>query len=260
MFQLTREETDQLRRVLQDWEMESEQIKNFSCPFERWEYDPVFGPGMTIPKTKGYGDLKYVKPDKGRFRIEKLEHYTPGAAPNDPPTFQAKKGEVGEQWVCDGKFVYEYKFDQKKLVCYEIPKEMQGKAIVDGPLPFLFGAKKDQLLARYDMKVTEETANEVRLDAWPLRRDDAANYQHVEVILAKPRMLPTAMRVHLPNGKSSMVYIFKPATVNNPLSSVIDWFEQPRTPFGWEKVIERAPEPPPADNRQAIQPGQPQPR
>jgi TIGR03009 family protein len=260
MFQLTQAQTAQLHRVLKSWEDEGDQIKNFACEFERWEYDPVFGPGTEIPKTKGYGDLKYVKPDKGRFHIEKLEHYTPGATPNDPPTYEVKKGEFGERWVCDGEWVYEYKFDQKKLVCYEIPAEMQGKAIVDGPLPFLFGAKKNQLLARYDMKVTDESDEQVWIDAWPLRREDAANYQHVEVILSKPRMLPSAMKVYMPNGKTSMVYIFKPASVNNALSSIIDFFEQPRTPFGWEKVIEKAPESPPAENRQAAQPGQQIPR
>jgi TIGR03009 family protein len=256
LFQLTKEQADQLHRALLKWEQEGDQIKNFACQFERWEYDAVFGPGKDIPKTKGYGELKYVKPDKGRFQIDKLEHFTPGATPQDPPTYVAKPGEYGEKWVCDGKSVYEYKFDLKKLVCYEIPKEMQGKAIVDGPLPFLFGAKEKQLLARYDMKVTEENDNQVWLDAWPLRREDAANYQHVEVILSKPRMLPTAIQVYMPNGKTRMVYMFKPATVNNALGSIIDWFEQPRTPFGWEKVIERAPEPPPAENRQATQPGQ----
>lgn len=259
MFQLSPDETDQLHRVLKAWEDEGDQVKNFACEFERWEYDPVFGPAQD-PKTKGYGELKYVKPDKGRFHVKKIEHFTPAANPTDPPTYQVKKDEFGEQWVCDGKWVYEYKFDQKKLVSYEIPKEMQGKAIVDGPLPFLFGAKKNQLLARYDMKVTEETKEQVWIDAWPLRREDAANYQHVEVILSKPRMLPNALKVHMPNGKTSMVYIFKPASVNNALSSIIDFFEQPRTPFGWEKVIERAPAPPPAENRQATQPGQPIPR
>jgi TIGR03009 family protein len=260
MFQLTPEQRDQLHRALKAWEAEGDQIKNFACPFQRWEYDAVFGPGSNIPKTKGYGELKYVKPDKGRFQIDKLEHFTPGATPNDPPTYVAKQGEFGEKWVCDGKWVYEYKFDLKKLVSYEIPKEMQGKAIVDGPLPFLFGAKEKQLLARYDMKVTEETDDQVWIDAWPLRREDAANYQHVEVILSKPRMLPTAIQVYMPNGKTRMVYMFGAASVNNALSGIIDWFEQPRTPFGWEKVIERAPAPPPAENRQATQPSQPVPK
>ena len=55
-----------------------------------------------------------------------------------------KKDAIGEHWVCDGQNVYEYRHDQKQLVVRPIPPAMQGKAIVDGPLPFLFGAEAAQ--------------------------------------------------------------------------------------------------------------------
>ena len=55
---------------------------------------------------------------------------------------------IGEHWVCDGTSIYEYRTEQKQLVERPIPKEMQGKAIVDGPLPFLFGAEAAKLKQR----------------------------------------------------------------------------------------------------------------
>ena len=62
---------------------------------------------------------------------------------------------IGEHWVCDGENVYEYRHDQKQLVVRPIPPAMQGQAIVDGPLPFLFGAEADKLKARYWMRAEQ---------------------------------------------------------------------------------------------------------
>ncbi len=58
-------------QVLMMWEKQSDRINTYNCAFERWEYDPVFGPGDEIPLTKSHGQLTYAKPDKGSFKIDR---------------------------------------------------------------------------------------------------------------------------------------------------------------------------------------------
>ena len=57
--------------------------------------------------------------------------------------------------------MFEYRHDQKQLVERPIPPQLQGQAIVDGPLPFLFGAEAAKLKARYWMRI-EQQANRTR--------------------------------------------------------------------------------------------------
>lgn len=241
-FQLTPQEQARVDQVLQLWEKESQKIKTFRCPFERLEYDPVFlAGGEKTPVTKSRGQLKYAKPDKGLFRIDTITRY------NAKMGTWEKSDEAGEYWVCDGKAVYEFNALKKQLIVRELPPELQGKAIADGPLPFLFSADARKLKQRYFIRITNVTDSEIWLQAFPRFQRDAANYRQVELILNREQFLPSALQVHAPNGKNRTVYLFQiaQAKVNDPLERFIGVFQQPRTPYGWKKVVEPAPRPGP---------------
>src|SRR5690606_37857906 len=141
---------------------------------------------------------------------------------------------VGEHWVCDGKSVFEYRHEQKQLVERPIPPSMQGQAIMDGPLPFLFGAERNKLMARYWLRVMGETNNEIWLEALPKDQRDAANFKSVKVILDRQQILPKAMEVNPPDGIRH-VYKFDlaKASINSPLARLGALFSRPRTPFGY---------------------------
>ena len=63
-----------------------------------------------------------------------------------------------------GQSIFEYKFNDKKLVERPLPPEMRGERIADGPLPFLFGPKADEMKARYWIRViTPEDAKKMDL-------------------------------------------------------------------------------------------------
>ncbi len=122
-FQLSPVEQQFVDQILQMWEDSSSKIKTFDCRFERWEYDPVFGPGGDTPMIKSEGQLTYSKPDKGSFKIEKISRYKPkdpNVAPQ-PADWVLQKHEVGEHWVCDGNAVFEYKHEKKQLVVQPLP-------------------------------------------------------------------------------------------------------------------------------------------
>jgi len=270
--------------VLAEWERESMKVHRFECKFKRWEFEPVFGPrdGKTA-KTFATGELKYQDPDKGLLRVLTLQEYV-GVLPNGKPNYQPavewddkqKKQvpKIGEHWVCDGVNIFEFDNRQKLVVQRILPKAMQGKAITEGPLPFLFGAKAAAIKARYWIRPKDPPAgvtNEYWLEAWPKNRQDAANFKFVKVVIAQDDFMPSKLSVYLPhdpkNSPARIDYVFEDRQAifkGDPritLEKVQLWrrdFFEPATPFGWKKVKEnleplpvaKGPQPPPPQARQ----------
>jgi TIGR03009 family protein len=253
-FQLNAIEQGYLDQVLSSWQTESGKVTIFQCPFERWEYNKAFGPGENIPLNKNKGDLGYKKPDQGSFQITEVRVWDPAAK-----DWVVKKDAIGEHWVCDGENVYEYRHDQKKLIVRPIPPALRGQAIVDGPLPFLFGADAAKLKARYWLRAEDQPGTgSILIQALPKLPGDAADYKQVDVMLDRAKMMPKAMQVHMPN-EDRHVYMFDVdrAAVNGLSQKIMALFQAPRTPWGWQKVVEELPQeqPGPGAGRQALDAG-----
>ena len=239
--------------VLVEWERESAKVNYYECTFERWEFEPVFGPRDGNPKTLASGVLKYQSPDKGLFRVENLQQYVPPAQPGGKPHFVVPKGEFGEHWVCNGVSIFEFDNRQKKLFERVLPKEMQGKAIADGPLPFLFGAQAATIKQRYWIKPLtppDGVNNEYWLEAWPKSRQDSANFKFVQVVIAQNDFMPSALAVYMPNynpktNPARIEYQFadRKARLKSEKFKAADlqfWkaqFYEPKTPLGWKKEV-----------------------
>lgn len=242
--------------VLNWWEQSSSKIERYRCQFTRWEYDPAFV--KADPKTGkspairvSYGEIKYAKPDKGLFKVTKSLHYNAPKNSGEKEQYLPQEGEVGEHWVCDGKSIFEFDSAKKKLIEHQLPPSMQGQAIVDGPLPFLFGANAAKIQERYWVGVfTPKTAKgEYWLEAWPKRSEDAKNYRKVEIIIDEKDFLPKAIQIYNHAGNSqnpsSSVLTFEKREVNfaenplDPLGVFSRQFHQPGTPFGWKKEVQK---------------------
>jgi TIGR03009 family protein len=240
--------------VLVAWEKTSDGIVTFKCNFKRWEHDPAFGPkDPKIPFTYGEGIIQYAKPDKGMFKVEKLLKYNPPAKEGDKIQWL---DQIGEQWICDGRSIFEFDTRGKKLIQRILPKAMQGQAIADGPLPFLFGAKAATIKARYWIRPLDppaERQGEYWLEAVPRFRQDAANFQKVSIILDEKDFLPKALDIYAPNynpktNRAHSEYAFdKRETTLKGDKNLLDpswmlfWkkqFYEPKVPSGWTKVVE----------------------
>jgi TIGR03009 family protein len=251
-FQLNQLQQTALDTVLTSWQLKNKQIKTFQCSFQRWEYDPVFGPNNNIPLYKNQGQLTYNQPDKGSFEITETNKWQagnppPGGPPNAPTpgNWNKQTDAIGDHWVCDGKSVYQYRPDLKQLVEHPIPPQMQGQQIADGPLPFLFGADADKLKQRYWMKLDQQQnqdPTQIWIIALPKFQAQAADFTEVDVILDAKELLPLYMQVWMPN-RSHHTYIFdiKRASVNNPIARFQALFSRPSVPFGWKLVVENIP-------------------
>jgi TIGR03009 family protein len=245
--------------VLNYWEQRSKTVERYRCTFQRFEYDPVFGP-RNIYKTYSEGIIRYEVPDKGLFKVEKIKHFTPPTQPGQQPTYTTREGEMGEYWICDGRYVYEHDHKNKRLIQRELPPHMRGKAIAEGPLPFLFGAEAEKVKQQYwirPLDVPQEAQDAIWLEAYPKTRKGAANFQKVHVVIDRKDFLPKGLVIFDRNfdpqrNPARTTFTFEKREVNwsETLQQVNIFrrsFYQPGVPLGWKKVIEKYDAPPDAE-------------
>ena len=234
-FVLSPAEQEQLDRVLAAWEERSSRIKTFECEFTRWEFDPVWGP-PNQPKRIVRGRIMYAAPDKGLFRVD--EEVVNG---------QLQAAVQPERWVCDGRSVYEYRFETKQIVETPLPPELQGKAITEGPLPFLFSAQAESLKRRYYMRIItpQNVRDEIWLEAFPRYQQEEANFQRAQLILKLPQLDIFALQLYHPSAQptSQSRTVFQFDRIKTNAVDFLRLFkEDPFKPLlpdsSWAKVVE----------------------
>lgn len=252
-FVLTPQQAAELDQVLNDWQRKSGEVKTLEATFTRWDYDPVFG-DPTQPKRAVNGKLRYAAPDKGYYELD----------------------DGSEKWICTGDAIFEFMKDLKEMREHPLPPEMRGKAIADGPMPFVLGVEAAKMKARYWIRIVTpqtELGKQVWLEVYPRHANDAANFQKVEVILTfafdgtqVTKLEPHALNLHKPNGQQRDVYLFTSLIVNSRLAQLGDFlglFVRPSAPLGWSHKVmdtQTAPAgPQPAGAGQPGTAGRPQP-
>lgn len=244
-FQLTPQERAELNEVLALWEAESDKVRTFSCNFTRLIYDPAWtGGDPKQPKSMDKGEIKYAAPDRGMFKDAETYNFVQNAMTKKWEPI--KDNNPGEYWTCSGTSIYTVDYKNKVIEERPLPKELQGKAITDGPLPFVFGAKAAALNSRYFIKIDtpKDVNNQVWLDVYPKFRGDAQNFSRVKLILTTPDMMPYGMEMYDPGAGtgnlSRTVILFEKNDKNNPLQAVNNWFSDfsvPKIPFGGFKHV-----------------------
>jgi TIGR03009 family protein len=262
-LQIDPKEAKWVEEVLGYWEARSNKIKTFECKFKRWDYDPIFGP-KTDAKTYAEGSIKYAEPDKGLFKVEKLLQYAPPVKTGDAASYVEQDANLGEHWICDGKVIYAFEGSKKQVTVTPLPPEMQGRAIADGPLPFMFGAKAATINARYWIHglppgsipgLPEGGKGKYCLEAVPKSRQDAQNFCQVWLVLDEKEFLPEIIEIFAPNfhpqqNPSRQTFVFLERVtkdqaglaaaakdVIDPLKLFHRNFFEPATPTGWKKVV-----------------------
>ncbi len=232
-FELTAAQQQELDQLLDAWEQAGKAIENFEVQFRRLEYTnlpPNAPPGAKpAPPVESTGEIKYKAPDKGLY-----------VARDD-------KGVEVDRWVTDGKTIYEFRPDPKEpmVVAHHLPPELQGKGIVDGPLPFLFGTEAAKLKARYWIRVVnlEKAPDQVMLEVKPRFMEDARNYEKAQVILRRKDLSMVGLQVFYPGGRIRKVHSFGEASINQSgaLAILQKDFSKPSIPFGWKLLEDPAP-------------------
>jgi TIGR03009 family protein len=248
------EQQQHVDQLLEYWQKSSDQIRRCTCEFTRWDYDPTYC-DYRNPQTQELaafavwrGEIRYAAPDKAMLETTELWKF---AMEGDDPTMeQSQDQNLKLKWMCDGKYVYEYDFVNKRLTDMSIPDAFQGDGLVNSPLPFLFGANRETLLNRFWIRpITPANAtDEYWLQVIPKRLQDARTYSRVELVIARQDFLPKSMILFSANydpkeNPVSQAYVFENRKINGHLSAIQDFlgnFIRPKTPFGWERVEQKS--------------------
>ena len=236
--------------VLTYWEHHSGKIQRYRSDFQRWEYDKAnFHPKDA--QTYATGKVMYAQPDKGLFEVTALQQ---GKQKEDGTIgYEVQQATEFEKWICDGTTVFEFDHRNKQLIERGLPPETQGKQIVEGPLPFLFGAKKAQIEARYWVRINPEKKDVFWLEAVPKQREDAANFRQIDIVIPDNKeFLPKAIILHHRGGtQTTFEFTGQETNWNEAFEKLVIWnraFFNPATPSGWKRVKE------PLSQQQTAQP------
>lgn len=250
-----------LDEILNYWEFKTSQIERYRCNFKRYEYEMTRRVTPTnqtnyefVNKTYTEGKIQYAAPDKGLFKAETIKHRTPPRQAGGPPVWQDQVDGPREHWVCDGESIFEFNHPDKQLVVRPLPPEMKGKQIAEGPLPFMFGAKAEQIKSRFWVHVItpKNAQNEFHLEAMPKTFQDAQNFRMLHIIIDGGDFLPKAMVLfHRNNAKTTFLFEQREVNWNITLAALNifrrDFYEPSLPGRDWKKVIvpveQAAPEP-----------------
>lgn len=267
-FPLPADEQQYIERVLDYWQQTSDKVKHYKCEFLRYEYDTT-QVNIRDPRTnqlfahqQAAGEIRFAAPDKARFETSKVFRFAgkPETAGGNAK-YKAIQGHsmwgrtVNECWVCTGESIFNFDFDLKTRVETKIPPELQGN-VAESPLPFLFGAKKDDVMNRYWVRYIPKyetdaqgqqklIEKEIWLDIYPKRINDAQMYSKVELILSADDFMPLAIHMYDPNynpaknNYNSRYFMFQNRQINGAWAAVGGWmnrFVEVKVPLGWRSV------------------------
>lgn len=255
-FELNENEMQYLVQLLDYWQQSSEKVKQYVCQFQRFEFDSDTvnyrdpSDNRLAAATIARGEIRFAAPDRGYYETQRVWAFAaPPSAAGAEAEYKLIEGDEGrEKWICDGRYIYEFDFGQKILYEDQIPQELRGEKIVDSPLPFLFGAKRDDILQRYWIRpIAQNNNDEYWLEAYPKRIEDSRMYSRVEVILAREDFLPKAIHVYSPQYNPAMgnfqsrYFRFENREINQRIARIKDFmgiFVRPQTPpfEGWKRV------------------------
>jgi TIGR03009 family protein len=235
---LTAVQVQELDAFLDRWEEHSIKIQRLEMSFLKYYFHDTTREQQT-PTYIAQGSFNYIKPDRVLYSIE-------GAF--DQATRKVDNSKYQEKWLYDGKSIHEYNFNVKEVVETPLPPEYKGKGIADGPLPMIFGAKKDEMKRRYWMRLVTDPkyANEqVWVEIYPRWRDDALEFQSLEMRVNKQTLVPIGFRKH-DTGIARNDYAFFDVKINNGIDKIMDIVTKvfrSDVPQGWKHIVRELNEP-----------------
>jgi hypothetical protein len=217
----------ELDRILEFWSASSEDITRLQGKHFRIVYDTAFE-----VEKQSEGEFAYEKADKGRLDITPVEVTPELSAAREQEVAKAKSegrkpsvrvGKNGkpftlvmeqpERWSCDGQRVYSMDMEKKEAIVAQLPADMQGKNIMDSPLPFLFGMPPEKAKHRFTIFFTngqfDPKSGKAKLTIYPRLPQDATNWKQADVILDLKEFLPTAVQLLDPASTKITVYRFQ---------------------------------------------------
>lgn len=230
----------QMEGILKLWEQQSAGRTTIEVTFTRLDVSDVWG------NTEYRGKASLQSPNLVRLELQKVDR------DKNPPIVVPH-----EQILCTGTAVLQYAYDTKQIFVFPLAKEERKRVLDEGPLPFLFNMRADELKKRYTLFVSDENQDVYLIGVIPRWESDKETFSRAFIWLNKKSFLPDKLRLVAPNGKDTKQYTFRLIRENDKLDPKL--FVGTRPAADWTVVQNTgAPQPPapragaqgPARNRQ----------
>jgi len=189
----TQEELDYIDRFLTNWGQQSKSI-------EALDYTFTCRQSSNLGNSETYGQVKFRAPNQGMIEID--SELINGKKNNET----LKKMKV----VCTGEAVYQFDYTGKKLTEFVIPKEQQGKGVMDSPLMILVGVNPQELQERFYLRAVnpwwDVVANCYCFQAWPKWPEDIKEFKTVKLAIDKNTFHAKELVVFDPSGDGGKAY------------------------------------------------------
>lgn len=210
-FPLSQPYQDYVDQVLTYWESSSSQVERLRCQFNRYTYDSgvcnYVDPrsGQMVAQEVAGGIIKYEMPDRAIIEVDKKRIALPPSASNPNLEYRDLNAtdmeKQRERYVSSGDAIFFYDYAEKQLIKQNLPMELQGQGIKNSPLPFLFGAKAEELKERYWIRpiTPDDVDKQWWLEVFPKRRQDAEHYSRAVIVLGGDEFLPIQIQLFAPD-------------------------------------------------------------
>jgi TIGR03009 family protein len=193
---------EKLSQLLTLWEKNSSRLKTLDVTMTRTDRDPAWGQdevyeGRAILKSPNLAMLDFKKVVNG----QKVPY---------------------ERIICTGTEVWQYRSATKQIFIYPLEKDVQQRALEEGPLPFLFNFQEATAKKRYHMDLVGENEKFEVLRIMPREEIDRESFTKAWVQLdRKLFLLPSRIFLLAPDGKSSKDFVLS-LTPQSPNREVMD--------------------------------------
>jgi len=215
-----------LEELLEHWEKNSANLKRLDVKMTRTDRSPAWG-----EDDRYEGRAMFKVPNLAWLDFQKWKEV------EDPAT-KVKKNQLvpHERIICTGTEVWQYRCDTGQIFIYPLEKDVQQRALEEGPLPFLFNFKAADAKKRYDMTLMAENANASLIRIIPKLPIDQDSFKQAFVTLDRQLyLLPKQILLVGTDGKSSKNFELH-LTAQAANCDVADENFRPKVVPGWKVV------------------------
>ncbi|HVS33951.1 MAG TPA: TIGR03009 domain-containing protein [Gemmataceae bacterium] len=161
---------DPLDAYLTQWQQTMEGVQALSATLKRTEKDQTTG---TEKHLTGFTKYLHVSSGGTTQNLALLQMTEDG------------QSDFAQRFVCSGAFLYEFQPLDKKIVAHEIPKPKAGQVSDDNFMSFLFGMKKDDAKARYELKLDHTDDDYAYIMITPRFAADKVDFKRAQIVICK---------------------------------------------------------------------------
>jgi TIGR03009 family protein len=198
--------------LLEQWEKQSARLKTLDVTIFRVDDTPTWN------EIEYYeGRALFQSPNLAFIDFHKIQQDENKRPLKDPKTGKYLSTPY-ERIVCTGAEVWQYRSDTQQIFIFPLEKDEQAKALEEGPLPFLFNMKADEVRQRYQLTLMSEDAKSYGVSIKPKLEVDRESFSLAFVRLDRKYLLPVRIVMLSPDGKSKKDFQLGPMYPNKAIN------------------------------------------